>query len=423
MRHRAILSLTTTAILTFVVAGPPGWAQAAPVPAPAADLATLAAQRQAPLMDMADDVDKVGAADAQFSLAAIDVETNTVVVYRVGGAPAARTAMAQRYTSVPARNGAKVIYRPALLTQRQSGAVVDAVSSAVGELAKSGIEVTQITPEVGGPVTIGVARLTPEAAALATRFATFGAGTVQVAEQAPPTLTSRQDDAAPYSGGAWIRGAGLTDPRDGCSSGFSLRRPSDGVRFLTTAYHCVLRASDHRFWDGGNDYMGTVPAALERRGRDLIAIQVNSDNKIWVGGYDATTAKKTVTRAASPRVGNIVCTSGAYSGALCNARVTGTAAFLATLDHHNDDIPYTFDVWIAQQLDGLTIVGEGDSGGPVIINTDTTQVVALGSITGAPAGAHQVRCAGRDQDRKCYDRMAFSDVAAQAAEWGLTLTN
>jgi hypothetical protein len=374
-------------------------------------------------MDMADDVDKMGAADAQFSLAAIDVEANTVVVYRVGGVPAVRTAMAQRYTSVPARNGAKVVYRTALLTQKQSAAVVDAVSGAVGELARSGIEVTQITPEAGGPITIGVARLTPEAAGLATRFATYGTGTVRVAEQAPPTLTSRRDDATPYSGGAWIRGAGLTNPNAGCSSGFSLRRPSDGVRFLTTAYHCVQRASDHRFWDGGNDYMGTVPAALERRGRDLIAIQVNSDNKIWVGGYDATTAKKTVTRAASPRVGNIVCTSGAYSGALCNARVTGTAAFLGPQDHHNDDVPYTFHVWIAQQLDGRTIMGSGDSGGPVIINTDTTQVVALGSITGAPIGARIVPCAGLDLGRECYDRMAFSDVAAQAAEWGLTLTN
>ena len=212
--------------------------------------------------------------------------------------------------------------------------------------------------------------------------------------------------------------------RGGCSSGFSLRRPSDGVRFLTTAYHCIGNAADHQVSDGGDDYMGPIPGALEFRGRDLVAIQVNSDNFIWVGGYNATSAKKEVTRAASPRVGNIICTSGAYSGALCNARVTRSLVPYAIDDHHDPDSDkrYTFHVWEAVQLNGTAIAGQGDSGGPVIINTDTTQVVALGSVTGGST-PDQVRCAGRNPERHCSDVLYFSDVVAQAAYWGLSATN
>lgn len=414
---RLIQALTATAVIA-AVAGLPAGARAEPGRSASADLTTadletLAAERQLPLLAMADDVDTVTVTDPRFSATAIDIETNSVVVYRVGGAPIGTTAAA--YAAVPARNGARISYKPALLTDKQTRDAVESVTRARGELAATGIEVTAVTPEIGGPVTIGVADLTVATLSLATRFAAFGPGTVRVERKERGQAPSRQDDGPVlYAGGSRIKPAG----GGGCSSGFSARH-STGRRYIITAFHCV-NESDRRFWDGGDDYMGSADQTTPAR--DMALIGVNSDNYLYVGGYDSN-AKKEVTQASAPRTGMVVCTSGSYSGAVCGGRVVG---WTTVWTFHDDGRPYEKQVWLAEQVDHLGIVGHGDSGGPVVIsNADQTTVVAVGVISHMEATNNPAACRGlpTTATRKCSYIVGFGDVATQAAAWGLSLTN
>ncbi|MFD3649637.1 hypothetical protein ACFWUT_16255 [Streptomyces cyaneofuscatus] len=134
---------------------------------------------------------------------------------------------------------------------------------------------------------------------------------LEVAPRAQPV--DRMDDSSPYwGGGLMINRAG----GNACTSAFGVKRNSDGATRLLTAAHCGKTGDN---WvDGGFDTMGKVEGNWPYYETQLI--NTRGGTAVWHGsvradqtsGSDAT--NKTVRGWAFPEVGQLVCSSGSYSG-------------------------------------------------------------------------------------------------------------
>ncbi|PVC80690.1 hypothetical protein DBP19_35740 [Streptomyces sp. CS090A] len=220
---------------------------------------------------------------------------------------------------------------------------------------------------------------------------------LEVAPRAQPV--DRMDDSSPYwGGGLMINGAG----GNACTSAFGVKRNSDGATRLLTAAHCGKTGDN---WvDGGFDTMGKVEGNWPYYETQLI--NTRGGTAVWHGsvradqtsGSDAT--NKTVRGWAFPEVGQLVCSSGSYSGTRCVIKVT----------HNNVTLDFGGGLVVpgmvqAEQQGRTNAAGNGDSGGPVYgvrsdggatasgiisaIDTNTTV-----SCTGVPAGGGRT-CAWR----------------------------
>ncbi|MGW1291794.1 S1 family peptidase [Streptomyces sp. NPDC002533] len=220
---------------------------------------------------------------------------------------------------------------------------------------------------------------------------------LEVAPRAQPV--DRMDDSSPYwGGGLMINGAG----GNACTSAFGVKRNSDGATRLLTAAHCGKTGDN---WvDGGFDTMGKVEGNWPYYETQLI--NTRGGTSVWHGsvradqtsGSDATS--KTVRGWAFPEVGQLVCSSGSYSGSRCVIKVT----------HNNVTLDFGGGLVVpgmvqAEQQGRTNAAGNGDSGGPVygvrsdggatasgiISAIDTNTAV---SCTGVPAGGGRT-CAWR----------------------------
>ncbi|MFD9909242.1 S1 family peptidase [Streptomyces sp. NPDC059063] len=205
---------------------------------------------------------------------------------------------------------------------------------------------------------------------------------VKVVREEAPKQVSREDDWAPWSGGARIRNGNSM-----CSSGFGVRDGANN-RYVLTAAHCG-RTGD-RITDAKGEFIGTFGARNELHDVALIPTS-NVDDQIYVGGSHDN-AVRTVDGWDWSFVGEYLCQSGATSawetgGPVCNLKVE-------YVDGNRND---TTEV---RQMDGLTAVRGGDSGGPVYTTSASGGVIAKGTMTwgsqNVRMGFHDFGTAGRD---------------------------
>jgi hypothetical protein len=298
------------------------------------------------------------------------------------------------------------------LTAEQENQLNAQVSAEWHDLLESDIEIQRFGPGLPGePFRIGVKNADQHRAALTERYDRFGAGSVHIFESKLRMYT-RQDDSTPYWGGAWIRGAGLTTPTQGCTSGFGALS-TNGSRYLITAYHCI-QPNDPRFWDGGGDFMGSVTAT--NREFDAAFIKTDSRNRIYDGAWnDATNFSKAVTGLSKPATGNSVCMSGSYSGVRCGG-IVGRASTMIGTDRLGRR--YEIQGWEVSHPGGAALAGVGDSGGPVFRVTGST-VEAKGLIVAG--GDSNAQCVGRPVVRECSSDVFISDITRIAAARDLNL--
>ncbi|MFD2767523.1 cellulose binding domain-containing protein [Micromonospora eburnea] len=185
--------------------------------------------------------------------------------------------------------------------------------------------------------------------------------TVVRAEELTPR--SREDDSAPWSGGARIwAGAG-------CSTGFGVRDAASSAGYLLSAGHCGDIGA--QWTDGAGEPIGTQ--THKNADHDTMLISTPSPGgHVYVGGsHDTVRARVTGWTEVFP--GQLLCQSGATSAwaigrPICNLRV----------EFHYDDRE---DLVEATQLDGEDSARSGDSGGPVYaVNADGT-ILAAGTTT------------------------------------------
>jgi hypothetical protein len=192
----------------------------------------------------------------------------------------------------------------------------------------------------------------------------------------------RLNDGEPHYGGSGIRkGSNSSLSSNQCTSGFTVKRKSDGKRGVTTAGHCFSNGdsiySAYQFtgvlWGEGTvdnpfpsiDVAGVMSAAETYA--NIIHVEPCSP------------CVRTVTAKGSIGQGSAMCLSGMVTTAICGIIVLSTDATLC------DGYGCTFTL-VEGWRNNDTIVRAGDSGGPAYVRTGTANATAIGTIVGGAAG-------------------------------------
>lgn len=316
----------------------------------------------------------VRAADTagNYSSAIADPIRASVTIYWRGPvAPAVQAVVDARRKAIP------IVVAPAQYTERELAA----------EAARLGQNpaFASVAPEVDGNG-LAITWATGRAAAVARSWAE-ASSPMPLRYEGTPTdtaLLSRQDDAAPYSAGAWT---------NNCTTGWSVVLGS-ATRLLTAA-HCGANGTVAR--DGGGQVVGTVGGANTTR--DTAVITTAAQARMWDGGVQSTFFKA-VAAVEQSLVGNQVCTSGSRSGVRCGIRVSAVNVT------SGGKTPLVRGV----KTDHTNAAGNGDSGGPVF-STWGAKVIAKGLISGGDTFTN-VPCTGTvGGTRVCYYQITWPDAA------------
>jgi hypothetical protein len=230
----------------------------------------------------------------------------------------------------------------------------------------------------------------------------LGVPTRSISRGMPVPLIGRADDTPPFWGGAIIQN------RQGafCSSGFSLRK-ADGHPFTMTDYHCqdpVTAAT--RFWTYTGTELGVTYEWDALQDTTIIDTQPNggSGAGIYTKGTPSGYSAARVTGWGVNRVGDFVCTSGAFSGELCDIEITDVHA----------EVPTSAGTFVemaeGEQIQLKSAAGQGDSGGPVF-SWDTDDTVTARGLVAAGDPDTRTLCTGIDpSNRICSWRIYFSQM-------------
>lgn len=194
--------------------------------------------------------------------------------------------------------------------------------------------------------------------------------------------TGRLNDGEPHYGGAGIRrGANSSLGSNQCTSGFTVRRKSDGRRGVTTAGHCF---SNGNAIYSSTQFTGTVWGegtvdnpypAIDVAG--VLSSSETYDNVIHVDPCSPCT--RTVIGRSSVGGGSSICVSGMVTRAICSVLVLSTDGAVC------DAAGCTFNL-IEGWRNGDTVVRGGDSGGPAYIRSGSSSATAVGTIVGGAGG-------------------------------------
>jgi len=217
----------------------------------------------------------------------------------------------------------------------------------------------------------------------------------------PPQFASRWYDFPPYWGGAYIQnpGVGLA-----CTSGFGTTGNNGAATYMLTAAHCgegewqtghVVVGGDEYYHILGN----TIPGRDLAHDGEAILTPEGSDGVVYYGesinppGSLGTSSGIAVGGASTDTIGDLVCTSGAFTGTVCGIRVAATGMSIRFDPPENGVGVMT--IMVNAQLPGTAVAGEGDSGGPVFaIRTTDQRAIARGTMSAIDVGAYVVPCTG-----------------------------
>jgi hypothetical protein len=386
-----------------------------------------ASQAQTALHDL---IDRITAADrarsrkdASTGLAGvvIDPDQSLLNLYWHGAQPAA----VKSELAAGRSRGLEVKVHPASYTLGQLTAERDRLATRyMGKVRSGDPKVTSIGPKPDGSgLQIGVA---PDATSMKTARSTINSAVAfEVIAGDSPTRTSRGLDTQPYWGGSYMENWGPIgeEPEGSCTMGFSAtRKNSSGavLPVMLTAAHCGEGGDVWRLSNGG--YYGQEQE-LTPAGHDYDAMLVGVPTNQG-GIYDGpsfyngdTSTGKPVSGAGATVVGDRFCTSGSYSGTICNIRAMVVGVTIDVTGY--GQIKQTV---LSEQQDGISAVGNGDSGGPVFQPTGPAngQANARGTISAIPGQSVYWRpCQGvpgvpnNQVGRHCSYRFYFPDIRYQ----------
>lgn len=244
-----------------------------------------------------------------------------------------------------------------------------------------------------------------------------------------PALTDRSSDVSPWNGGDFIGGQAVHatgSARTGyvstCTSGIPTHNAAGG-QYLVTAAHCFPYGASVA------NYAATIPlgnssnhiGSVTNRdgttnGIDAELIFAPLSNYIWTG-YTIGAVHATISGATGSPAGANVCQSGAFEGENCNFYVDALGCI--NLGYDDGGVVYQCHELHASGTNPQGL-GAGDSGGPVY-RYQSNGVYIVGTVS---AGDGTVtRCVNwyPQQTRNCYTNLWYTDWAAIAGPWGLTV--
>jgi hypothetical protein len=203
-----------------------------------------------------------------------------------------------------------------------------------------------------------------------------------VVAEAPLEQTSRDDDWAPWKGGATI-----VNPDQGtaCTSGFGVRNGS--ASYILTAAHCGQ--AGQRFTDARGEAIGTIGPRNQDHDVELVPTS-SVDGYVYVG----TPTDNVVVPVEGwgwTFVGEYLCQSGVTSSRELGRPVCNLKVLFYYADRE--------DLVEAEQTEGQTAARPGDSGGPIYSIAASGKLVAKGTTTrtaGARIGFQDYGTAWRD---------------------------
>jgi streptogrisin D len=377
------------------------------------------------LDELADDIrakSSSGTASSGLSSLVVEPERNMLRLYWHGAVPAAVT---QSIAAARGR-GMAVAVRPAPYTEAQLQAEVDRISMLrlwTGTATSQRVMTAMPRPD-GTGIVVGVGGLpagtTPAQArrmvpALDSTFPL----TVEVG--APVEPAARWLDSPAYWGGGYMQRWVNNQVVNHCSNAFGVTGDNGAASYLLTAAHCgegqwrtgQIEAGGTIFQ---NIYGNTIPGRDLQRDGAAIHTPAGAGAAVFHGrsvnpnnGDVGTNDALRVFGANGSVIGDIVCTSGSFSGTVCGARVTGTG-------------PVVFDPpvngvgrmpsMVNARHDSIAVAGNGDSGGPVYsIRTSDSRAVARGVISAIDLGGFLRPCQGWVlAGRQCSLSVWYGDV-------------
>ncbi len=187
---------------------------------------------------------------------------------------------------------------------------------------------------------------------------------------------------ATFSGGGAITNPEV--PNSGCTAGFGV---SDGWRtFILTAGHCGRSGGP---MNNGSNNRQLGYGFAEHVAHDLLLIEAPADNWMWDGNSTWNNFTKNVVGWDWARSGEMVCFSGAQTGAFCELHNTSNFTF-GVCDH---DVYGNYecynDLIVAENSPHLPYLNpcrDGDSGAPVFTLSGSYSVIAKGTLTSCGFG-------------------------------------
>jgi hypothetical protein len=189
------------------------------------------------------------------------------------------------------------------------------------------------------------------------------AGKVEYTSAGDGSRLSRDADAEPHNGGATIISGGNL-----CTSGFTVRKTSDGKNYHVTAGHCF--GLSHTVVGANNAAWGTVQwrAPFPTRDMELIGGRTY-DGWIYTGGEVGVQLK--VVNAADPLVNSVYCSSGTISLEHCNHTVNSLSATYC------DEEGCTANL---VRFTNGNLLANGDSGGPFYFKNANGTLAVRGTL-------------------------------------------
>jgi hypothetical protein len=205
---------------------------------------------------------------------------------------------------------------------------------------------------------------------------------VDVVAEASLVQTSRDDDWAPWKGGATIVNI---DQGTACTSGFGVRNGS--ASYILTAAHCGQ--AGQRFTDARGEFIGTIGPRNQDHDVELVPTS-SVDGYVYVGTPTDNMAAL-VEGWGWTFVGEYLCQSGVTSSRELGRPVCNLKVLFYYADRE--------DLVEAEQTEGQTAARPGDSGGPIYSVAASGKIVAKGTTTrtaGARIGFQDYGTAWRD---------------------------
>ena len=372
----------------------------------------------------------------KFTEVAIDLKANKVDVYSV---PCAGSTIAKALLGLFAPHTYR--FHASIATKAEMDAAQRAVAAQLPSLAKRGIRVSEIDRTLSGKINVGFSSANDKTAwASISRLVPAGRATWH--HQAPHRSTQlawyRYQDAAAWYGGDGLTNSALTAA---CSSSVPIK--VNGTSYVLTAAHCgstlynnMIKTykiggswQDPANWlrTSGSGYEGPV-AWSDPMGQqpysatsDTEIINARSGGYVFTGSPFSTTYVHQV-GIGGETIGKSVCTSGAFSGEICNILISSIGNFYCEGAYSCVTVTW------GQRSDGAAAAGHGDSGGPVYSYSGSS-VYAQGMINVGYPGT-EATCPNYsywgDSPRVCYKKMGWISMATIQARWsslrGFTIT-
>jgi hypothetical protein len=352
-------------------------------PSRAVTPASALMRAQFPLQRAADAIRKAATAGRSgYADIVLSVPQHRVTVYWKGAMPGRIARLLARLRSATVR----IVVRPARFTAAQVSAEVRRLEASRARYAARGVWLNSFMPRADGSgITVGLAaRAGVRPAMAAIRASLRIRSPIPLTFGPAPTIRPlhRLEDLPLHWAGARILDSQNTGS---CTTGFPMRRTSDGRTFITTADHCDWKDGhpvNEQYWDwfGPHDINHLMGAAWYHY-PPLDIAYLRPPNG-WVAGVtyisgvsELDDSSDYVVGVGGNYAGLYLCTSGSFTGENCAITTQGEETTWL-----NEDNAY-ITIWYGYEVYGQTAAGNGDSGGPVMTFDSSGNVIAQGSIS------------------------------------------